>query len=330
LGEIVNSFFSVNLPKFGQIAIALLGFFAILLLIFFIARKANGRKQRPIAILVFLGPAMILLLAGLIVPAIQTILFSFKDANSVKFVGLQNYSWLITDSDIHKVLFNTLLWIVITPFATTALGLFLAIMLDRMKRESVAKSLLFMPMAISFVGASVNGKFVYNFAVPGKPQTGLLSAIVRAFGFKPSNWILTQPLNTFLLMIIFVWVQTGFGMVILSAAIKAVPAEIVEASALDGASGWRLFRWITFPMVRSTAIVVLATMLVTSLKLFDIVRTMTGGNFGTSVIANEMYSEVFVRFDQGRGSALAVILFLFVAPILIYNIRNLRRERSIA
>ena len=230
----MNSFFSVNLPKFGQIAIALLGFFAILLLIFFIAGKANGRKQRPIAILVFLGPAMILLLAGLIVPAIQTILFSFKDANSVKFVGLQNYSWLITDSDIHKVLFNTLLWIVITPFATTALGLFLAIMLDRMKRESVAKSLLFMPMAISFVGASVIWKFVYNFAVPGKPQTGLLSAVVRAFGFKPSNWILTQPLNTFLLMIIFVWVQTGFGMVILSAAIKAVPAEIVEASALDG------------------------------------------------------------------------------------------------
>ena len=326
----MNSFLSTNLPKFEQVLIAIAVFFAILMVVFYLAGKANGRKQRPIAILVLLGPAMILLMAGLIVPAIQTILFSFKDANSVKFIGIQNYSWLIANPDMRKVFFNTLLWIVVTPFATTALGLFLAIMLDRMKRESVAKSLLFMPMAISFVGASVIWKFVYDYAVPNKPQTGLLSAIVRSLGFKPSNWILTQPLNTFLLMIIFVWVQTGFAMVILSAAIKAVPADIVEASALDGAHGWRLFRNITFPMVRSTTIVVFATMLVTSLKLFDIVRTMTGGNFGTSVISNEMYAEVFVRFDQGRGSALAVILFVFVTPILIYNIRNLRRERSIA
>lgn len=326
----MDSFFSTNLPKFGQVVFAIAGFFAILLAIFYIAGRANGRKQRPIAILVLLGPAIILLSAGLIVPAIQTILFSFKDANSLKFIGFHNYAWLINNPDIRKVLFNTLLWIVITPFATTALGLFLAIMLDRMKRESLAKSLLFMPMAISFVGASVIWKFVYDYAVPSKPQTGLLSAIVRTLGFEPSNWILTQPLNTFLLMIIFVWVQTGFAMVILSAAIKAVPADIVEASALDGAFGWRLFSWITFPMVRSTCIVVLATMLVTSLKLFDIVRTMTGGNFGTSVISNEMYSEVFVRFDTGHGSALAVVLFIFVTPILVYNIRNLRRERSIA
>lgn len=326
----MNSFMTTNLPKFEQVLIAIAAFFAILMVVFYLAGKANGRKQRPIAIFVLLGPAMVLLMAGLIVPAVQTILFSFKDANSVKFIGIQNYSWLIGNPDMRKVFFNTLLWIVVTPFATTALGLFLAIMLDRMKRESVAKSLLFMPMAISFVGASVIWKFVYDYAVPTNPQTGLLSAIVRSLGFKPSNWILTQPLNTFLLMIIFVWVQTGFAMVILSAAIKAVPADIVEASALDGAHGWRLFRNITFPMVRSTTIVVFATMLVTSLKLFDIVRTMTGGNFGTSVISNEMYAEVFVRFDQGRGSALAVILFVFVTPILIYNIRNLRRERSIA
>lgn len=326
----MNSFLSTNLPKFGQVLLAIVSFFAILLVIFYLAGKANGRKQRPIAIVALLGPAMILLFAGLIVPAIQTILFSFKDANSVKFIGFHNYIWLFNNADMRKVFFNTLLWIVITPFATTALGLFLAIMLDRMKRESLAKSLLFMPMAISFVGASVIWKFVYDYAVPSKPQTGLLSAIIRSLGFAPSNWILTQPLNTFLLMIIFIWVQTGFAMVILSAAIKAVPADIVEASALDGAFGVRLFRWITFPMVRSTFIVVLATMLVTSLKLFDIVRTMTGGNFGTSVISNEMYSEVFVRFDTGRGSALAVILFVFVTPILVYNIRNLRRERTIA
>ena len=203
----------------------------------------------------------------------------------------------------------------------------LAVLLDRMKRESIPKSLIFMPMAISFVGASIIWRFVYDYAKDGYPQTGLLSNLVRLIGVQPQNWMLLKPLNTFLLMIIFIWVQTGFAMVILSAAIKAVPAEIVEASALDGAYGWKLFRAITFPMVRGTFVVVLATMAVGALKLFDIVETMTGGNFGTNVIANEMYAQVFVQFDQGKGSALAVALFISVSPILIYNIVNLRRER---
>jgi len=269
-----------------------------------------------------------LLIGGLVIPAIQTILFSFKDDTSSKFVGFKNYAWVATDPNIHSVLINTILWIAITPILTTGLGLLLAIFLDRMKRESVPKALIFMPMAISFVGASVIWQFVYNYADPKQPQTGLLSTIVRHLGFTPSNWILTSPLNNFLLMAIFVWVQTGFAMVILSAAIKAVPADIVEASALDGASGFNLFRQITFPMVRSTFIVVFATMVVTSLKLFDIVRTMTGGNFGTNVISNEIYSQVFTKFNQGRGSALAIVLFILVTPILVYNIRNIRRERS--
>lgn len=297
-------------------------------MIFFIAGKANGKRQKSIASIIFLGPALLLLFAGLVIPGIQTILFSFENADSNKFVGVQNYSWMIHDPDIHRVLINTLLWILVTPLLTTGIGLLLAIFLDRMKRESIPKSLIFMPMAISFVGASIIWKFVYNYSTSGGPQTGLLSAIVKLFGGQPSNWMLSKPLNTFLLMIIFIWVQTGFAMVILSAAIKAVPADIVEASSLDGAYGWRLFRFITFPMVRSTFIVVLATMVVGSLKLFDIVRTMTGGNFGTNVLANEMYSQVFVQFDQGRGSALAVALFICVSPILIYNIRHLRRERA--
>jgi alpha-glucoside transport system permease protein len=144
----------------------------------------------------------------------------------------------------------------------------------------------------------------------------------------PSDWMLSKPLNTFLLMIIYVWTQMGFGMVILSAAIKGVPSDIVEASALDGAHGWRLFRNITFPMVKGTFIVVLATGVVGALKVFDIVRTMTGGNFSTNVLANEMYSQTFVQFDQGKGSALAVVLFLLVTPILIYNIKSLRKERT--
>ena len=326
----MNSFWSTNLVKFSQIFEAIAVFFVVLGVIFFLAGRAKGKSQRPLAILVLLGPALVLLLGGLVIPVIRTILFSFKDENSIKFVGFKNYSWILTDQNMHSVLLNTILWIAITPILTTGLGLVLAIFLDRMKREAIPKALIFMPMAISFVGASIIWQFVYNYADPKQPQTGLLSSIVKALGFTPSNWILTSPLNNYLLMAIFIWVQTGFAMVILSAAIKAVPADIVEASALDGASGLKLFRQITFPMVRSTFIVVLATQVVTSLKLFDIVSTMTGGNFGTNVISNEIYSQVFTKFNQGRGSALAIVLFILVTPILVYNIRNIRRERSIA
>jgi alpha-glucoside transport system permease protein len=177
------------------------------------------------------------------------------------------------------------------------------------------------------VGASIIWKFVYEYR-SDDVQIGLLNAIWSFFGGEPVNWMLNKPLNTFLLMIILIWTQMGFAMVILSAAIKAVPADVVEASALDGAYGWRLFRLITFPMVKTTVIVVLATQVVGALKLFDIVRTMTGGNFGTNVLANEMYSQIFVQFDQGKGSALAVVLFICVMPILIYNIRSIRRERA--
>ena len=319
-----------NLPKLEQTAFGIGIFFLIIAGLFFLASKAKGRAQRPLALAIFFGPAAVLLIVGLIIPAIQTILFSFEDANSKSFVGLKNYLWIITNPEIHIVLRNTLLWIVLAPLVTAGLGLLLAIMLDRMKHESIAKSLIFMPMAISFVGASIIWKFVYQYAPPKQPQIGLLSTIVRAFGFEPSNWILITPLNSFLLMVIFVWVQTGFGMVILSAAIKGVPTDIIEASTLDGASGWRLFRGITFPMVKGTFIVVFATTVVTSLKLFDIVRTMTGGNFGTNVLSNEMYAQVFVQFDQGRGSALAVVLFLALMPVLLYNIRSLKEARKIS
>ncbi len=326
----MNTFWSDNLPKIGQMAAAIAIFFAVLAAIFFIASRANGKKQRPIAILIFLGPAILLLIFGLLGPAIRTFILSFKGSASHSWVGFKNYQWLFTDSNMRIVLRNTVFWILFTPIITTGLGLILAILLDRMRRESIAKSLIFMPMAVSFVGASIVWQFVYKYANPDQPQVGLLSTLARHLGFEPSNWLLTQPLNTFLLMVVFVWSQTGFAMVILSAAIKAVPADIMEASALDGASGFKLFRGVTFPMVKSTFIVVLATMVVTTLKLFDIVRSATGGNFGTSVLSNEMYSEIFVRFDTGRGSAMAIVLFILVIPILIYNVYNLRRERSIS
>jgi len=330
LGEkdLCLSFVSTTITKFTSVFSAIAFFFIVLGILFAIAGRANGKKARPIALVVFLAPSLVLLLAGLIIPGIRTILFSFMNPDSNDWVGFDNYTWMLEDPNVKTIMANTILWILVVPLFTAGLGLLLAIMLDRIKHESIPKSLLFMPMAISFVGASIIFKFVYEYRDPGEIQIGLLSAIVEFLGGTPKDWMLSKPLNTFLLMIIYVWTQMGFGMVILSAAIKAVPADIVEASALDGAHGWRLFRNITFPMIKGTFIVVLATGVVGALKVFDIVRTMTGGNFSTNVLANEMYSQVFVQFDQGKGSALAVILFLLLTPILIYNIRSLRMERS--
>ena len=324
----MSEFLSTTIPKFTSVFTAIAFFFIVLGVLFAIAGRANGKKARPIALVIFLAPAFVLLVAGLIIPAIRTFLFSFMNPDSNEWIGFENYYWMTQDPNIRTIMVNTILWILVVPIFTAALGLLLAIMLDRIKHESIPKSLLFMPMAISFVGASIIFKFVYEYNEPDDVQIGLLSAIVKFLGATPSDWMLSKPLNTFLLMIIYVWTQMGFGMVILSAAIKAVPADIVEASALDGAHGWRLFRNITFPMIKGTFIVVLATGVVGALKVFDIVRTMTGGNFSTNVLANEMYSQVFVQFDTGKGSALAIVLFLLVTPILVYNIRSLRMERA--
>ena len=324
----MSEFLSASIPKFTSFLSALAFFFIVLGVLFIIAGRANGKKARPIALVIFLGPALVLLLAGLIIPAIRTFLFSFMNPDSNEWVGFDNYYWMTQDPNIKSIMVNTILWILVVPIFTAALGLLLAIMLDRIKHESIPKSLLFMPMAISFVGASIIFKFVYEYREPDEVQIGLLSTIVDFLGGTPQDWMLSKPLNTFLLMIIYVWTQMGFGMVILSAAIKAVPSDIVEASSLDGASGWRLFRNITFPMIKGTFIVVLATGVVGALKVFDIVRTMTGGNFSTNVLANEMYSQVFVQFDTGKGSALAIVLFLLVTPILVFNIRSLRKERT--
>jgi alpha-glucoside transport system permease protein len=318
-----------SIPKVGTMLTALVSFFAVLLLVFFLAARARGRAQTPLAMLIFLAPALVLLFVGLVGPTIRTFTLSLQNSNSDKYVGFKNYDWAFTDPNIRKVLYTTALWIIVAPIAATALGLTLALLIDRMRRESIPKSVIFMPMAISFVGASIIWKFVYDYREPGQPQIGLLSQICMWLGWDdPPNWLLTQPLNSFLLMVIMIWVQTGFAMVVLSAAIKAIPSDIIEAASLDGASGWRLFRTVTIPMIRPTLVVVLTTIMIAVLKIFDIVRTTTGGNFGTQVLANEMYSQSFVQFDVGRGSALAVILFVGVIPLMIYNVTQLRKERA--
>lgn len=318
----------IGLGKVGNAAIAVVVFVVAILVIFFLAGRAKGRASRPLAILVFVGPAVLLLLYGLIAPAFRTTLGSFQNAGGSDWVGWANYNWIFENKT--EVLFNTALWIVIAPIASTALGLTLALLLDRMKRESVSKSLIFMPMAISFVGASIIWSLVYEYRDPSQPQVGLLSQIAMWLGVEdPPNWLLLQPWNNYFLMIIMIWIQVGFAMVVLSAAIKAIPTEVVEAGELDGATGWKLFSKVTIPMIRPTLIVVWTTIMIAVLKIFDIVRTMTNGNFGTQVVANEMYAQAFVQFDVGRGSALAVVLFVAVIPLIAYNVYQLRKEREI-
>lgn len=323
----MGEFFFTSLSKFTGAFTAIALFFVVLGTLLFIAGKFRGRISRYIAITIFVGPALALLLAGIVVPAFQTLYFSFMGPDSLQFIGFENYIWVASDPSVAVMMRNTLLWLVVAPIFTTGLGLLLAVLLNNMKNESIPKSLLFAPMAISFVGASVIWKFIYEYR-SDEVQIGLLNAVWTFLGGEPVNWMLSKPLNTFLLMVILVWTQMGFAMVILSAAIKSLSKDIVEASALDGAGGFSQFRFITFPMVKTTIVVVLATQVVGALKLFDIVETMTGGNFGTNVLANEIYARTFVQYDQGKGSALAIVLFLCVTPILIFNIRSIIKERA--
>jgi len=316
-------------PNLITLVLGLAAFAAIVVLLFILAERTSVKAQEWAKYLIFLVPAIALLVIGLIYPAIRTLILSFMNADSDEFVGMDNYVWAFTRPEILQVLTNTAIWVFVVPTVSTFIGLVIAYLTDRMKTAAVVKSLIFMPMAISMVGASIIWKFVYDFE-PNlkKVDIGLLSSLSKAVGITPPNWLLENPLNTFLLIVVMIWIQTGFAMVVLSAAMKNIPDEVVEASMLDGASQLKRFVQITVPMIRSSIVVVLTTITIGTLKVFDIVRTMTGGNFSTNVIANEMYSQTFRSLNYGTGSALAIILFLGVVPIIWYNIRQLRLERT--
>ncbi|SCE94209.1 carbohydrate ABC transporter permease [Micromonospora chokoriensis] len=299
-----------------------------------VAASASGaplpRRTKPregLFALFFLLPTLLLLLIGLVVPAIRTMLLSLMDGSSTNWVGLRNYGWMFSDDSIVRVLINTLVWVLLVPLVATGFGLLYAVMVDKARFEAVAKSLIFLPMAISFVGASIIWKFVYAYRGEGD-QIGLLNQIVVSVGGEPKQWLLESPLNTLLLIVIMVWIQAGFAMVVLSAAIKAIPGDIVEAARLDGVSPWQMFWQITMPSIRPALIVVVVTLTIATLKVFDIVRTSTNGNYDTSVIASEMYNQAFRYGQNGQGSALAVFLFILVIPVVIYQIRNLRQQRE--
>jgi alpha-glucoside transport system permease protein len=327
---LLASLLTDSISKIFGVLVAVGGFIGIMLLIFFFAGRATGRLQRPITIIVCLGPALLLVLIGLVVPAIRTMYLSLRNSDSSRMVGFKNYNWVFTDPNNQSILIRTGEWLIIAPLVATGFGLLIALLVDRMRRQNIPKSLIFLPTAISFVGASIIWKYIYDSRGAGQQQIGILSEIAQKLGWAhPPNWLLEIPLNTYLLMVIMIWIQTGFAMVVLSAALKGIPDEIIEAARMDGADGFKLFRTVQIPMIRRTLIVVLTTIMIATLKVFDIVRTVTGGNFQTDVLSNKMYSETFVNFEVGRGSALAVVLFLAVAPLVIYNVIQMRKERAI-
>lgn len=295
---------------------------------FLLDYRSRAGKGYLIQLVAFLAPAFLLLLIGLILPSLQTIVASFLNSSGKTFVGLDNYLWIFGQPDGVRVVVNTIVWVLIVPTVSTIVGLAYAVFIDRTRGEKIYKVLVFMPMAISFVGAGIIWRFMYEYRGPQYDQIGLLNQILVWFGGEPQQFLLNPPWNTLFLIVVLIWVQTGFAMVILSASIKGVPTELLEAAELDGANAWERFKSVTVPSIRPALIVVLTTISIASLKVFDIVRTMTAGNYETSVLANEMYTQ-FSKFEAGRSAALAVILFILVIPIVVYNARQIQQQREI-
>jgi alpha-glucoside transport system permease protein len=299
--------------------------------------KGNPTAKRPLADALeagvrpwlFLAPALLLLGVFLFYPLFETFRLSFYDATGETFVGLSNYTWVFADQNFLTTIRNNLLWLLVVPAVATVLGLVVAVLADRVWWGNFAKTMVFMPMAISFVGASVIWKFVYDYRGPQSEQIGIVNAIVMGMGFEPQAWVTLPFWNNFFLMVILIWIQTGFAMVILSAALRGVPTETIEAAHLDGASELQIFFEIMVPQVMSTILVVWTTITITVLKVFDIVMAMTGGQWDTSVLANLMYDWMFRGGgDYGRSSTLAMVLMFAVIPVMVFNIRRFRAEEE--
>jgi len=283
----------------------------------------------------FVGPALLLIAFFLVYPTIVTIIRSFFGRGQqlfgpmVHYVGLANWKYVFTNPVMLTSLRNNILWVVVFTICTVGFGLVLAVMLDRVRYEKILKSVIFVPAAISMVGATIIWKFVYAFRPEGIAQIGILNAIVVALGGKPVGWLLQRPwINNICLIVVGIWIWTGFCMVILSAAYKNIPKPLLEAARIDGANEWQVFHRIILPLLVPTVAVVGTTMIVTVLKIFDIVYVMTNGNFSTEVIANRMYKEMFNYFNYGRASAIAVVLLILIIPFMIFNIRRFTQQQE--
>lgn len=273
----------------------------------------------------FVGPAMAILVWYLALPTLRTLWLSLLNRTSSEFIGLQNYFTIFTSRAMLEAVRNNLMWILFGATLAVVIGLLVAVLADRSRYENFAKTLVFLPMAISMVGASVIWRFIYEVKPADQTQIGLLNAIVVGLGGEPQAWIASnQPWNNLFLIAILIWLQTGFAMVLFSAAIKGIPAEIIEAARVDGATEIQVFFQIMIPFIRGTIITVSTTIVIFTLKIFDVVIVMTGGQFGTEVIATQFYRQYFSNRNFGIGSAIAIVLLFAVIPVMIYNLRQFR------
>jgi alpha-glucoside transport system permease protein len=277
---------------------------------------------------VFVGPALAILTWYLLLPTLRTLYASFFDASTSSFVGLQNYIFAFTDPKMLESFRNNLLWLVFGTGFSVIFGLLVAILADRSKIETIAKSLIFLPMAISFVGAGVIWRFIYFYKPPSQEQIGLLNAILVGIGGEPQAWLTLRPWNNLFLIAILIWLQTGYAMVLLSAALKGVPEELLEAGRIDGASEVQIFFRILIPYIQGTIVTVSTTILILTLKIFDIVFVMTNGNYGTEVIASQQYKQMFKFQHFGRGSAIAIVLLIAVIPVMWYNLKQFGEQEA--
>jgi alpha-glucoside transport system permease protein len=316
--------------------LAIIGGVGAALLLYYVLNKLvealPPKWEERIKPWVFVGVALAAIGLFLIYPAVRTFVLSFANATSTAWVGLDNYTKLLSSRDFQITLGNTLLWIAIVPAVTVALGLAVATLADRLgpQSEKLSKSIIFLPLAISGVGAATIWRFLYEARPAGEPQIGLLNAIWTAFGFDPVAWLTVDTLrfNSFLLMVVVIWAQVGFSMVLLSAAVKGVPVDTLEAARIDGANERQIFFKVTVPQIWGTVITVFITVLITVLKAFDIVFVMTNGNFNTDIIAVRFFNELFRNGDNGKAAAIVVMLMIAVIPVVAYQVRHFRAEEA--
>lgn len=322
-------------PRLGTAIVVVVGVPAVLVGYIYgtelLLRFAPERLKGALRPWLWLLPALLFLGVFLVYPTIGTILRSVQDKVGDTFVGLANYAWFFGNEEALVALRNNVLWLVLLPLLTVGLGLLIAVLVDRVRYEQVAKSVIFVPLAISMVAAGVIWKFMYAYKAPGEPQVGTLNGLITTVGADPVPWILndTLALNTIALIVVMAWMWTGFAMVIISAALKGISAELLEAARVDGATEWQVFQRIVFPLLLPTIAVVSTTVIITALKAFDIVYVMTGGQNDTNVIAHLMYQEMFSFGDFGRASAIAVILLIAIIPIMLFNISRFRAQEAI-
>jgi alpha-glucoside transport system permease protein len=287
----------------------------------------NRWRGRLLPFLFFM-PATIILFLFLTIPALITLYQSFFNQDTTRFVGLSNYLATFTDRSMLESFRNNLFWLFIGTGFSVGLGLLIAVLADRSRFETVAKAIVFVPMAISLVGASVIWRFVYAFAPAGQPQIGALNAIITGWGFAPQPWLTLQPWNNLFLILVMIWSQTGFATVLFSAALKGVPVDLVEAARVDGANEFQAFFRIIMPQIQGTLLTVTTTIAIGTLKIFDVVYVMTGGQYGTSVVGTEFFRQFFTNRNFGYGAAIAIVLFIAISPVLVYNLRQLNKQEG--